>query len=95
VPPYDDILKEMQSSGTLSVTMLNYVILMLAFGKSIHRKDNVDLNSANEGYINMNVDKKLGVDPCNDRPIPEFVGQDENDQIRSSKTESIEKIEVT
>jgi hypothetical protein len=31
--PYDDILKEMQSSGMLSVPMLNYVTLMLAFGK--------------------------------------------------------------
>jgi hypothetical protein len=51
----------------LSVPVLNYVTLMLAFGKSIHRKHNVDPNSANVGDINMNADKKLDVDPCNDR----------------------------
>jgi hypothetical protein len=67
LPPYDDILNEMQSSGMLSVPVLNYVTLMLAFGKSIHRKHNVDPNSANVGDINMNADKKLDVDPCNDR----------------------------
>jgi hypothetical protein len=62
LPPYDDILKEMQSSGTLSVPVLNYVTLMPAFGKFVHRKDNVDLNSATEGDINMNADKKLEVE---------------------------------
>jgi hypothetical protein len=47
--PYDDILKEMQSSSMLSIPVLNYVTLMLAFVKSVHRKDNVDLKSATEG----------------------------------------------
>jgi hypothetical protein len=94
LPPYDDILREMQSSGTLSVPVLNYVTLMLAFEKSVHRKDNVDLESATEGDINMNADKKLGVDPCNDRPITDFVGQGEKDQIRPSQAESIEKVDV-
>jgi hypothetical protein len=94
LPPYDDILKEMQSLGTLSIPVLNYVTLMLAFGKSVHRKDDVDLNSTIEGDINMNADKKLGVDPCNDRPITDFVGQDEKDQIRPSQDESIEKVDI-
>jgi hypothetical protein len=80
LPPYDNILKEMQSWGTLSVHVLNYVTLMLAFGKSVHRKDNVDLNSAIERDITMNADKKLCVDPCNDWSITDFVGQDEKDQ---------------
>jgi hypothetical protein len=62
---------------TLSVDVLNYVTLMLSFGKSVHRKDNVDLKSTTEGNINMNADKKLVVDPCNDRPINDFVGQSE------------------
>jgi hypothetical protein len=93
LPPYDDILNEMQSSGTLSVPVLNYVTLMLAFGKSIHRKDNVDPNSANVGDINMNADKKLDVDPCNDRRITNFVDQGEKDQIQPSQTESIEKVD--
>jgi hypothetical protein len=47
--PYDDILKEMQASSMLSIPVLNYVTLMLAFVKSVHRKDNVDLKSATEG----------------------------------------------
>jgi hypothetical protein len=89
LPPYDDILKEMQSSGTLSVPVLNYVILLLAFEKSVHRKDNVDLNSTTEGDINMNADKKLGVNPYNDRLITNFVGQVEKDQIQPSQAESI------
>jgi hypothetical protein len=79
LPPYDNILKLMQSSGTLSVPVVNYVTLMLAFRKSSHRNDNVDLESATKGDINMNVDKKLGVNPCNDRPIINFVDQGEND----------------
>jgi hypothetical protein len=54
----------MQSSGMLFVPVLNYVTLMLVFGKSVHRKDSVDLKSAIEGDINMNADKKLGVNPC-------------------------------
>jgi hypothetical protein len=41
LPTYDDILKEMQSSGMLSVPALNYVTLMFAFGKSVHRKDDM------------------------------------------------------
>jgi hypothetical protein len=41
LPPYDDILKEMQSSGMLYVPALNYVTLMFAFGKSVHRKDDM------------------------------------------------------
>jgi hypothetical protein len=94
-PPYDDNLKEMQSSGTLSIIVLNYITLMLAFGKFVHMKDNVDLSSATEGNINRNADKKLGVDRCNDMPITDFVGQDEKDQIRPSQTKSIGKIEVT
>jgi hypothetical protein len=94
LPPYDDILKEMQSSDTLSIPVLNYVTLMIAFGKSIHRKDNVDLESATEGDINMTVNKKLDVDPCNDRKITNFVDQGENDQIRPSQAESIEKVDV-
>jgi hypothetical protein len=64
---------------------------MLAFGKSVHRKDNVDPNSATEGDINMNADKKQDVDPCNDRRITNFVDQGEKDQIRPSQVESIEK----
>jgi hypothetical protein len=91
LPPYDNILKEMQSSSTLFVPVLNYVTLMLAFGKSVHMKDNVDLESATEGDINMNADKKLDVDPCNDRQITIFVDQGEKDQIRPSQVESIEK----
>jgi hypothetical protein len=92
--PYDDILKMIQSSRALSVPVLNYVTLMLAFGKSVHRKDNVDLNSTTEGDINMNADKKLGVNPSNDKPITDFVGQDEKDQIRPSQAESIEKVDI-
>jgi hypothetical protein len=94
LPPYDDILKEMQSSDTLSIPVLNYVTLMLAFGKFIHRKDNVDLESATEGDINMSADKKLDVDPCNNRKITNFVDQGEKDQIRPSQAESIEKVDV-
>jgi hypothetical protein len=92
LPPYDDILKEVQLSGTLSVPVLNYVTLMLAFEKSICRKDNVDLKSATEGDINMNADKKLGIDPCNDRPITDPVGQGQKDL--PSQAESIEKVQV-
>jgi hypothetical protein len=94
LPPYEDILKEMQSSGMLSIPVLNYVTLMLAFGKSVHRKDNVDLKLTIEGDINMNADKKLGVNPCNDRPITDFVGQVDKDQIRPSQAESIEKVVI-
>jgi hypothetical protein len=71
----------MQSSGTLFVPMLNYVTVMLTFGKSVHRMDDVDMKSAAEGDINMNADKRLGVDPCNDKAINDFVGQDKKDQI--------------
>jgi hypothetical protein len=53
--------------------------LCLLLEKSIHRKDNIDLNSTTKGDINMNADKKLGVNPCNDRLITDFVGQDEKD----------------
>jgi hypothetical protein len=55
LPPHDDILKEMQSSCTLYVPVLNNVTLMLAFGKSSHRNDNVDLESTTKGDININV----------------------------------------
>jgi hypothetical protein len=42
----------------------------------------------------VNADKKLGVNPCNDRPITDFVGQDEKDQIRPSQAEFIEKVDI-
>jgi hypothetical protein len=94
LPPYDDILKEMQSLGMLSMPVLNYVTLMLAFGKFVDRKDNVYPNPVTEEDINMNADKKLDVDPCNDRRITNFVDKGEKDQIRPSQAESIEKVDV-
>jgi hypothetical protein len=74
--------------------VLNYVTLMLAFGKFVHRKDNVYPNPVTEEDINMNADKKLYVDPCNDRWITNFVDKGEKDQIRPSQAESIEKVDV-
>jgi hypothetical protein len=68
--------------------------LCLLLEKSVHRKDSVDLNSATEGDINMNANKKLGVNPCNDRPITDFVDQDEKDHIRPSQAKSIEKVDI-
>jgi hypothetical protein len=84
----------MQSLGMLSMPVLNYVTLMLAFGKFVDRKDNVYPNPVTEEDINMNADKKLDVDPCNDRWITNFVDKGEKDQIRPSQAESIEKVDV-
>jgi hypothetical protein len=53
---------------------------MLASGKFVDTEDNVD------------VDKKLVVDPFKDRPITDFVGQDEKDAIRPSQAQSKEKV---
>jgi hypothetical protein len=41
----------------------------------------------------VNADAKLVVDPCKDRLITDFIGQDEIHQIQQSQADSIEKVE--
>jgi hypothetical protein len=67
---------------------------MLASKKIIDVKDILDLKLTIENLVNVNVDAKLVVDPCKDKKITDFVGQDMNN-IRSEHAKLIKKVEIT
>jgi hypothetical protein len=85
-----DVLTKMQPSGILYVPLSNYVSSMLASEKIVDVNDILDKKLAIEKWINVNVDAKLVVDPCKDKKITDFVGQDMN-KIRFEQAKLIKR----